>query len=76
MNLYYIYTNNNDWNHIVMAQTGEKAIEIMKAKEDSKCLNLYFDPYIPNGTNRGNRKSWINKGYYLNFMQWKKKQVK
>ena len=47
-------------------------LELMKAKEDSKCLNLYFEPYIPQRTN-GRTGSWINKGYYLNFMQWKKK---
>jgi hypothetical protein len=64
-----IHTTENPYQHLKAW-----SLELMKAKEDSKCLNLYFDPYIPNGTNRGNRKSWINKGYYLNFMQWKKKQ--
>lgn len=48
-------------------------LELMKAKDDPQCLNLYFEPYIPDGTNRNGKKSWINRGYYLNFMQWKKK---
>lgn len=48
-------------------------LELLKAKEDSRCLNLYFEPYIPTGTNKTGQKSWINRGYYLNYMQWKKK---
>lgn len=48
-------------------------LELIKAKEDKRCLNLYFEPYIPNGTNSGKQRSWINKGYYLNYMQWKKR---
>lgn len=48
-------------------------MELRKAKEDTRCLNLYFEPYIPVRTNKGKQKSWINRGYYLNYMQWKKK---
>lgn len=48
-------------------------LELRKAKGDPRCLNLYFEPYIPIGTNKHGQKSWINRGYYLNFMQWKKK---
>ncbi len=48
-------------------------LELRKAKGDQRCLNLYFEPYIPEKTNKGKQKSWINKGYYLNYMQWKKK---
>lgn len=48
-------------------------LELSKAREDNKCLNLYFEPYIPDRTNKGGKGSWINKGYYLNYMQWKKK---
>ena len=48
-------------------------LELLKAKEDHKCLNMYFEPYIPNGTNKSGQKSWINRGFYLNYMQWKKK---
>lgn len=50
-------------------------LELNKAKDDPRSLNLYFDPYIPNGTNRSGQRSWINRGYYLNFMQWKKKFI-
>jgi hypothetical protein len=48
--------------------------ELNKAKNETNCLNLYFEPYIPKGTQR-KKGSWINRGYYLNYMNWKKKQI-
>lgn len=49
-------------------------IELQKGKEDSQCLNLYFEPYIPKNTQRKS-KSWINRGHYLNYMKWKKNVI-
>lgn len=49
--------------------------ELAKAKYDPRCLNNNFDVYIPKFTQVNGKKSWINRGYYLNFMQWKKKQL-
>lgn len=48
-------------------------LQLLRAKEDINCLNLYFEPYIPNGTNKNGQHSWINRGYYLNYMQFRKK---
>lgn len=42
---------------------------------DEKCMNKEFEPYIPKNTQRKGKKSWINRGYYLNFMNWKKKHL-
>lgn len=52
----------------------KEQLELNKSKTDSNCLNHSFDAYIPKFTQvNGNKKSWINRGYYLNFMQWKRK---
>ena len=48
-------------------------LELRRAKSDPKCLNNYFEPYIPHNTNKKGCSTWINKGYYLNFMNWKRK---
>lgn len=45
--------------------------ELQKAKDDPNCLNKVFDVYIPQFTQVNGKKSWINRGYYLNFMNWK-----
>lgn len=45
------------------------------AKYDPRCMNNNFSAYIPKFTQVNGKKSWINRGYYLNFMQWKKKQT-
>lgn len=45
------------------------------AKYDPRCMNNNFDAYIPKFTQVNGKKSWINRGYYLNFMQWKKDQA-
>lgn len=45
-------------------------LELEKGKTDVKCLNLYFEPYIPKSTQR-KRGSWLNRGSYLNYMKWK-----
>lgn len=50
-------------------------IELEKSYEDQKCLNKDFDAYVPKLTQVNGKKSWINRGYYLNFMQWKKKRA-
>jgi hypothetical protein len=47
--------------------------ELNRAKYDPRCLNTDFDAYVPQFTQVNGKKSWINRGYYLNFMQWKKK---
>ncbi len=49
-------------------------LELLKAKTDWKCLNLYFEPYIPRSTQK-KRGSWLNRGSYLNYMKWKKKMT-
>lgn len=49
--------------------------ELSKSKYDPRCLNNDFDVYIPKFTQVNGKKSWINRGYYLNFMQWKQKQL-
>lgn len=48
-------------------------MELLKAKYDPRCLNNDFSPYIPRFTQINGKKSWINRGYYLNYMNWKKK---
>lgn len=45
--------------------------ELLKGQDDSQCLNLYFEPYIPKSTQRKNG-SWLNRGAYLNYMKWRK----
>lgn len=47
--------------------------ELYKAQGDENCLNKSFDAYIPMFTQVNGEKSWINRGYYLNFCIWKKK---
>ena len=46
--------------------------ELDKAKNDEDCFNTSFMAYVPKGI-QGKRKAWINRGDYLNFMQWMKK---
>lgn len=46
-------------------------LELTKGEQDPQCLNLYFEPYIPKDTQR-KKKSWLNRGAYLNYMKWKK----
>lgn len=45
-------------------------------KTDEKCLNSTFEVYIPQFTQVNGKKSWINRGYYLNFMHWKADFIK
>jgi len=49
-------------------------LELEKGKHDAQCLNLYFEPYIPKDTQR-KKKSWMNRGHYLNFMKWRQRQL-
>lgn len=54
-------------------------IELNKASLDDNCLNSQFTPYINKSIqlalNKQNPKKvwWVNRGSYLNFMNWKKK---
>lgn len=48
-------------------------LALQKAKNDPQCLNQSFEVYIPKFTQVNGKGSWINRGYYLNFMIWKKK---
>lgn len=50
-------------------------IELEKAYDDINCLNKSFEVYIPKFTQVNGKKSWINRGYYLNFKQWVKKRA-
>jgi hypothetical protein len=52
-------------------------LELEKGKEDPRCLNKPDAiPYIPASTQRPNHtQSWINRGYYLNFMAWRKRYL-
>lgn len=45
-------------------------------KSDSACLNSKFEVYIPQFTQTNGKKSWINRGYYLNFKNWLRRQTK
>lgn len=49
-------------------------LELIKGQQNTQCLNLYFEPYIPKSTQR-KRGSWLNRGAYLNYMNWKKKNI-
>lgn len=44
-------------------------------KNDPLCLNSKFDVYIPQFTQVNGKKSWIKRGYYLNFCKWLKRQT-
>lgn len=48
-------------------------IVLQNARTDDNCLNNVFDVHIPQFTQVNGKKSWINRGFYLNFMEWKKK---
>src|SRR5690242_17623892 len=50
-------------------------IELEKAYDDPNCMNKSFEVYIPKHTQVNGKKSWINRGYYLNFMQWMRKRA-
>jgi hypothetical protein len=45
-------------------------IALETAKQDYLCLNSSFEVYIPQFTQVNGKKSWINRGYYLNFKEW------
>jgi hypothetical protein len=45
-----------------------------KSRLDPNCFNQTFDAYVPKGI-QGKRKSWINRGHYLNFCLWRKKHL-
>lgn len=60
--------SNNPYQLLIAEQTALDA-----GMEDENCLNILFDAYIPQSTQRNGEKSWINRGYYLNFCIWRKK---
>lgn len=68
---------------IEIVKESNNPFELLKAEflaleagyDDLRCLNKEFDPYIPLNTQVNGKHSWINRGYYLNFMQWKKKYL-
>lgn len=51
----------------------KEQLSLNEAKNDQNCLNASFDAYIPQFTQVNGKGSWINRGYYLNFMIWKKR---
>lgn len=64
-----LYETANPYKHLIAEQT-----LLWAAKNDENCLNKSFDAYIPQNTQVNGKKSWINRGFYLNFMMWKKKK--
>lgn len=50
-------------------------IALDAGKVDENCLNKYFDVYIPQFTQVNGKKSWINRGFYLNFMNWRRNKA-
>lgn len=50
-------------------------IALEQGYSDINCMNKIFEPYVPKATQKNGKKSWINRGYYLNFMQWKKRRL-
>lgn len=70
LKLEIIYQDKNPYQLLIREQ-----LELWKAISDENCLNVSFDAYIPIFTQVNGQKSWINRGYYLNFCIWKKKQM-
>lgn len=50
-------------------------ISLQEGSANANCLNQVFDVYIPQFTQVNGKKSWINRGYYLNFMEWRKARL-
>jgi hypothetical protein len=81
---FYNHVTDNPFNkfEIEVILASDNPYELLKAeystlkagKEAGECLNLNNEPYIPENTQVNGKKSWINRGYYLNFMDWKKTQ--
>ena len=46
-------------------------ITLNKNKNNPNCMNVNSHAYIPKNI-QGKRKAWINRGHYLNFMNWLK----
>lgn len=62
-----LYQSDNPYHLLIFEQQ-----ELDKGKQDTNCMNIYFDAYIPKLI-QGKRKAWINRGHYLNFRMWLKK---
>lgn len=85
-NLAYKFFNYVLWNHgyelrleVIFEEKNpykllkREQLELWGAKDDENCLNKTFEAYIPMHTQVNGQKSWINRGYYLNFCIWRKK---
>jgi len=82
---FYCFVAENPFNSfsIEVIKETENPYEFLKADQvaldisaaDENCLNTVFDVHIPHFTQVNGKKSWINRGYYLNFMEWKKKRI-
>lgn len=80
---FYSYVADNPFNQfsIEVLLESESHFELLKkeflllqaGKPGNKCLNNVFEPYIPDFTQSNKKKAWLNRGSYLNFMEWKKK---
>jgi hypothetical protein len=81
---FYSHVAENPFNSfkIELVLASDNPYELLKAeylalidgKDKNQCLNANKEPYIPEHTQVNGKKSWINRGYYLNFMDWKKTQ--
>lgn len=65
-----IFASNNPYELLKSEQTALDA-----GATDENCLNKDFDAYVPQFTQVNGKKSWINRGYYLNFMEWKRNRI-
>lgn len=83
--LYYNFYNHvadNPFNKfkIDLILVSDNPYELLKAEylsleagiKENQCLNANKEPYVPQYTQVNGKKSWINRGFYLNFMDWKK----
>lgn len=46
---------------------------LTEGRKDPNCLNNTIDAYVPAYREETGMYGWINKGYYLNFLKWKKR---
>jgi hypothetical protein len=78
----YIESNQSGVFQIEIILASNHPLELLKSEHialeeayvDERCLNKDFNVYIPKFTQVNGKKSWINRGYYLNFMIWRKKR--
>lgn len=80
--LFYHHVSDNPFKNfkIEFILKSDNPYELLKSEQialdagklDKNCLNRVFDAYVPQNTQVNGKKSWINRGYYLNFMEWKR----